>query len=105
ELAAGHTLKANNITLTADDPTWIPIFQERQLGQVMIRGTLDATGYGGSTIDGTGQAGGKVALYGANSVFLASSGVIDASTTHADERGGDVTIGIGWDAKSKIWLQ
>ncbi|WP_354174828.1 filamentous haemagglutinin family protein [Bradyrhizobium sp. LA6.1] len=105
ELAAGHTLKANNITLTADDPTWIPIFQERQLGQVIIRGTLDATGYGGSTIDGTGQAGGKVALYGANSVFLASSGVIDASTTHADERGGDVTIGIGWDAKSKIWLQ
>lgn len=105
ELAAGHTLKANAISLTADDPTWVPIFAEKQLGQVKIRGRIDATGYSGSTLDGTGQAGGKVALYGANSVFLASSGMIDASTTHTDERGGDVTIGIGWDAKSKIWLQ
>lgn len=105
ELAAGHTLKANAISLTADDPTWVPIFAEKQLGQVKIRGRIDATGYSGSTLDGTGQAGGKVALYGANSVFLASSGVIDASTTHTDERGGDVTIGIGWDAKSKIYLQ
>lgn len=105
ELAAGHTLKANAISLTADDPTWVHIFAEKQLGQIVIAGTLDATGYSGSTLDGTGQAGGKVALYGANSVFLASSGMIDASTTHTDERGGDVTIGIGWDAKSKIWLQ
>lgn len=105
ELAAGHTLKANAISLTADDPTWVHIFAEKQLGQVKIRGRIDATGYSGSTLDGTGQAGGKVALYGANSVFLASSGMIDASTTHTDERGGDVTIGIGWDAKSKIWLQ
>ena len=31
--------------------------------------------------------------------------MIDASTTHADERGGDVTVGIGWGAKSKIFLQ
>ncbi|MET4084738.1 filamentous hemagglutinin family protein [Bradyrhizobium sp. LA7.1] len=105
ELTAGHTLKANAITLTADDTAWDSGDASNQFGQVKIRGRIDATGYGGSTLDGTGQAGGKVALYGANSVFLASSGVIDASTTHTDERGGDVTIGIGWDAKSKIWLQ
>ncbi|MFK4497503.1 hypothetical protein ABIF86_001794 [Bradyrhizobium japonicum] len=105
ELAAGHTLKANAITLTADDTGWDSGDASKQFGQVKIRGRIDATGYGGSTLDGTGQAGGKVALYGANSVFLASSGVIDASTTHTGERGGDVTIGIGWDAKSKIWLQ
>ncbi|WP_445221044.1 filamentous hemagglutinin family protein [Bradyrhizobium sp. Pa8] len=105
ELTAGHTLKANAITLTADDTAWDSGDASKQFGQVKIRGRIDATGYSGSTLDGTGQAGGKVALYGANSVFLASSGVIDASTTHTDERGGDVTIGIGWDAKSKIWLQ
>ncbi|MBR0838980.1 filamentous hemagglutinin family protein [Bradyrhizobium liaoningense] len=105
ELLAGHTLKANAITLTADDTAWDSGDASKQFGQVKIRGRIDATGYGGKTIDGSGQAGGKVGLYGANSVFLASSGVIDASTAHADERGGDVTIGIGWDAKSKIWLQ
>jgi filamentous hemagglutinin family protein len=105
ELAAGHTLKANAVTLTADDAAWDGSDASKQFGQVKIRGLIDATGYGGKTADGTGQAGGQVALYGANAVFLASSGVIDASTTHADERGGDVTIGIGWDAKSKIYLQ
>lgn len=105
ELTAGHTLKANAITLTADDTAWDSGDASKQFGQVKIRGRIDATGYSGGTLDGTGQAGGKVALYGANSVFLASSGMIDASTTHTDERGGDVTIGIGWDAKSKIWLQ
>lgn len=105
ELAAGHTLKANAVTLTADDAAWDGSDASKQFGQVKIRGLIDATGYGGKTADGTGQAGGQVALYGANAVLLASSGVIDASTTHADERGGDVTIGIGWDAKSKIYLQ
>jgi filamentous hemagglutinin family protein len=105
ELAAGHTLKANAVTLTADDSAWDSSDASKQFGQVKIRGLIDATGYGGKTADGTGQAGGQVALYGANAVLLASSGVIDASTTHADERGGDVIIGIGWDAKSKIYLQ
>ncbi|MBR0964138.1 filamentous hemagglutinin family protein [Bradyrhizobium diazoefficiens] len=105
ELQQGHTLKANAITLTADDAAWDSGDASKQFGQVKIRGLVDATGYGGTTADGTGQAGGQVALYGANSVFLASSGVIDASTTHTDERGGDVTIGIGWSANSKIWLQ
>lgn len=104
ELLQNHTLKANFVALTADDTAW-DSDPAKQFGQIKIRGRIDATGYGGTTLDGTRQAGGKVGLYGANSVFLASSGVIDASTTHADERGGDVTIGIGWDAKSKIWLQ
>ncbi|KQT03020.1 MULTISPECIES: filamentous haemagglutinin family protein [unclassified Bradyrhizobium] len=105
ELEAGHTLKANAVTLTADDAAWDSSDASKQFGQVKIRGLIDATGYGGKTADGTGQTGGQVALYGANAVLLASSGVINASTTHADERGGDVTIGIGWDAKSKIYLQ
>lgn len=105
ELAAGHILKANAVMLTADDAAWDSSDASKQFGQVKIRGLIDATGHGGKTADGTGQAGGQVALYGANAVLLASSGVIDASTTHADERGGDVTIGIGWDAKSKIYLQ
>lgn len=104
ELLQNHTLKANSVALTADDTAW-DSNPDKQFGQIKIRGRIDATGYGGTTLDGTRQAGGKVGLYGANSVFLASSGVIDASTTHADERGGDVTIGIGWDAKSKIYLQ
>lgn len=104
ELLQNHTLKANSVALTADDTAW-DSNPDKQFGQIKIRGRIDATGYGGTTLDGTRQAGGKIGLYGANSVFLASSGVIDASTTHADERGGDVTIGIGWDAKSKIYLQ
>lgn len=104
ELLQNHTLKANSVALTADDTAW-DSNPDKQFGQIKIRGRIDATGYGGTTLDGTRQAGGKVGFYGANSVFLASSGVIDASTTHADERGGDVTIGIGWDAKSKIYLQ
>lgn len=105
ELLEGHTLKANAVTLTADDTAWDSGDASKQFGQVKIRGRIDATGYGGTTLDGTGQAGGQVGLYGANSVFLAGSGVIDASTTHADERGGDVVMGIGWDSKSKIYLQ
>jgi filamentous hemagglutinin family protein len=104
ELLENHTLKAHSVTLTADDATW-GSGPKQQFGQIKLRGRIDATGYSGNTLDGTGQAGGQVALYGANSVFLASSGVIDASTLHADERGGDVVIGIGWAAKSKIFLQ
>ncbi|MGX1321701.1 filamentous hemagglutinin family protein [Bradyrhizobium sp. USDA 377] len=104
ELLQDHTLKAHDITLTADDPSWSSD-PSRQSGQIKIRGRIDATGYGGYSLDGNGQAGGKVSLYGANAVLLASSGVIDASTAHADERGGDVTVGISWAAKSKIFLQ
>ncbi|HEV2156685.1 filamentous haemagglutinin family protein [Bradyrhizobium sp.] len=105
ELAAGHTLKANVITLTADDPTWIPIFAEKQLGQVIIAGTLDADGYFGKTADGTGQAGGQIGLFGRNAVVLKSTAQLLARTTHADERGGDVLIGTAWSAAGKIDLQ
>lgn len=105
ELAAGHTLKANAISLTADDPTWIPIFAEKQLGQVIIAGTLDADGYSGKTADGTGQAGGQIGLFGRNAVVLKSTAQLLARTAHADERGGDVMIGTAWSAASKIDLQ
>lgn len=90
-LSQGHTLKAHDITLTADDAT-------SGNGRVVIGGLIDATGYSGKTLDGNGQAGGQVGLYGANAVVLTETGVIDASTTHADERGGDVMLGVSWDA-------
>lgn len=105
ELAAGHTLKANAISLTADDPTWVPIFAEKQLGQVVIAGTLDADGYSGKTADGTGQAGGQIGLFGRNAVVLKSTAQLLARTSHSDERGGDVMIGTAWSAASKIDLQ
>lgn len=105
ELAAGHTLKANAISLTADDPTWVPIFAEKQLGQVVIAGALDADGYSGKTADGTGQAGGQIGLFGRNAVVLKSTAQLLARTSHSDERGGDVMIGTAWSAASKIDLQ
>jgi hypothetical protein len=101
-LSQGHTLKANAITLTADDPTWSDATGHN--GHVAIAGLIDASGYGGNTADGSGQAGGQVSLYGANAVTLFSTGVINASTSHADERGGDVTIGIGTKANGLIDL-
>lgn len=99
-LSQGHTLKANSITLTADDPTWTGDDLSAAFGRVIIAGTLDASGYAGKTADGTGQAGGQVRLYGANEVTLDTTGLIDASTAHSDERGGDVTIGISWNAST-----
>ena len=105
DLAAGHTLKANTITLTADDPTWVSIFAPKQLGQVIIEGTVDASGYAGNTADGTGQAGGQVGLFGYNAVVLTGTGQILARTAHSDERGGDVMIGTAWAAASNIDLQ
>lgn len=99
-LSQGHTLKANSITLTADDPTWASDDLSAAFGRVIIAGTLDASGYAGKTADGTGQAGGQVRLYGANEVTLDTTGLIDASTAHSDERGGDVTIGISWNANT-----
>lgn len=99
-LSQGHTIKANSITLTADDPTWTSDDLSAAFGRVIIAGTLDASGYAGKTVDGTGQAGGQVRLYGANEVTLDTTGRIDASTAHSDERGGDVTIGISWNANT-----
>ncbi|MBV9979787.1 MAG: filamentous hemagglutinin family protein, partial [Bradyrhizobium sp.] len=104
-LAENHTLKANAITLTADDATWVANDANQQFGQIIIGGVIDASGYGGWTGDGVGQAGGRVGIYAANSVTLGSASVINASTTHADERGGDVTVAIGWGANGKIFLQ
>lgn len=103
-LSEGHTLKANSVTLTADDQTWNSSDPTQQLGRIVIAGMIDASGYAGTTADGTGQAGGKVSLYAANEIDLLTTGVIDASTEHKDERGGDVTIGIGWGTKSNVGI-
>lgn len=102
-LSEGHTLKANSVTLTADDEK-LPNSDPTPFGRIVIAGTIDASGYAGKTADGTGQAGGKVNLYAANEIDLVTTGVIDASTEHKDERGGDVTIGIGWGTKSNAGI-
>lgn len=104
-LSDGHVLKAHTVVLTADDTNWDGANEAAQFGQITIAGKIDVRGYDGVTADGTGQAGGQVVLYGANQVTLAGTSEIDASTTHADERGGDVTVGIPWAAKGKIRLQ
>ncbi|QQO17699.1 filamentous hemagglutinin family protein [Bradyrhizobium diazoefficiens] len=103
-LSEGHTLKANSVTLTADDQTWNGSDPTQQFGRIVVAGTIDASGYAGKTADGTGQAGGKVNLYAANEIDLLTTGVINASTEHSDERGGDVTIAIGWGAKSNAGI-
>ncbi len=97
-LAQGHRLTANNVTLTSDD-------RSPGNGIVSIAGTIDATGYSGDSADGTGQAGGQVGLYAANAFTLADGGRILAGTAHGDERGGDVTIGLGPTATGAIDLQ
>ncbi|MFD2183682.1 filamentous haemagglutinin family protein [Rhodoplanes azumiensis] len=122
ELLEGHTLKANAVALTADGGVEVPgdgngdgtvtsgetkwiVDPTGATGRVVIAGTIDARGYDGLTVDGTGQAGGQVALWGGNAVVLTGTdggragGKILASTEHADERGGDVAIGVAWDAK------
>ncbi|TKW80392.1 MAG: filamentous hemagglutinin N-terminal domain-containing protein, partial [Bradyrhizobium icense] len=97
-LSQGHTLTANTVALTSDD-------KSSGNGIVTIAGTIDASGYSGSTANGTGQAGGQVGLYAANAVTLTGTGKILARTAHSDERGGDVIIGIGPTATGTIDLQ
>lgn len=107
ELLQGHTLKANAITLTADDNSWPTAANPNapSNGQIIIAGTVNADGYAGNTADGTGQAGGQVGLFGHNAVVLTGTGQILARSTHADERGGDVMIGTAWSAAGNIDLQ
>lgn len=97
-LSQGNTLTANTVVLTADD-------RSSGKGVISIAGTINANGYDGDTADGTGQAGGQVGLFGANAVTLTGTGKIIARTAHRDERGGDVTIGIGPTATGAIDLQ
>ena len=96
-LSAGKTLQAHTVTLVADADKAL-VADTNANGNVIIAGTIDARGYDGTTPDGTNEAGGQVGLWGANSVTLASSGAIRASTSHADQRGGDVVIGVSWKA-------
>ncbi|WP_426426237.1 filamentous haemagglutinin family protein [Bradyrhizobium genosp. A] len=102
-LSAGSALKANSIVLTADDQRWNGT--DGYNGQVTIAGKIDASGSSSDTIDGSGQAGGQVSLYGYNAVVLTAGANIDASTAHGNERGGDVVLGIGTNAAGYIDLQ
>jgi filamentous hemagglutinin family protein len=102
-LSAGSTLTANSITLTADDQSWNGTVGYN--GQVIIAGKIDASGSSTDTLNGSGQAGGQVSLYGYNAVVLTASANIDASTAHSNERGGDVVLGIGTNAAGYIDLQ
>ncbi|MCP4618176.1 MAG: filamentous hemagglutinin N-terminal domain-containing protein [Bradyrhizobium sp.] len=97
-LSQGNTLTANTVVLTADD-------KSSGNGVLSIAGTIDASGYAGNTADGSGQAGGQVGLFAANAVTLTGTGKIVARTAHSDERGGDVTIGLGPTATGAIDLQ
>ena len=101
-LSAGSTLKANSVVLTADDQRWNGADGQ---GKVIISGKIDASGSASDTIDGSGQAGGQVSLYGYNAVVLTAGAQIDASTAHGNERGGDVVLGIGTNAAGNIDLQ
>lgn len=101
-LSAGSTLKANSVVLTADDQRWNGADGQ---GKVTIAGKIDASGSASDTIDGSGQAGGQVSLYGYNAVVLNAGAQIDASTAHGNERGGDVVLGIGTNAAGYIDLQ
>ncbi|MDF0545412.1 filamentous hemagglutinin family protein [Sphingobium sp. H39-3-25] len=99
DLAEGQSLKAKNVTLTADG------------GSISIAGTLDTSGVDvtGMTADAARNAavnGGDIALWGQNGVTLASTAKLDTHTTgYADTdsrpaKAGDVTIGIGSEAAS-----
>ncbi len=82
-LAAGDTLAAASVSLTADDPA---------SQGVVIAGTINTTGVNG----------GAVSLYGAGGVHLTSTALIDAeatgyestSTPTLQAQGGAVTLGV-----------
>lgn len=80
ELAAGQTLKADQIHLVADAAEGA---DRDQNGWVRIAGRIDASG----------ERGGRVELYGEHGVGL--TGSIDAHGRSASQRGGQVTLGVG----------
>jgi filamentous hemagglutinin family protein len=93
DLNAGQTVRAKNVTLTADG------------GAIGIAGTIDTSGVNvaGLSADAARNAdvnGGDIALWGAAGVTLASTARLDTHTTgyaDTDSRAataGDVTIGI-----------
>jgi filamentous hemagglutinin family protein len=110
-LSAGYTLQAHTISIVADTTITnvngnVIVADTNLNGNLTIAGIIDARGEDATTSDGTNEAGGQVGLFGANSVTLVSGGQILASTSHADERGGDVTIGVSlsapWNAATHV---
>ena len=81
-LSAGSTLKANSITLTADDQRWNDT--EGHNGQIIIAGKIDASGSSTNTLDG---AGGQVSLYGYNAVVLTATATVTNSSRASSSLG------------------
>lgn len=77
-LAAGNTIKATSVALTADGGAG---GQDASGGNILIAGTIDASGVKGGTI----------ALYGKSGVDL--EGALLATGSSATKRGGTVEIG------------
>jgi filamentous hemagglutinin family protein len=83
-LAAGDTLAAASVSLTANDPA--------TSAGVIVAGTIDTTGVNG----------GAVSLYGAGGVHLTSTALVDAEATGYEStttptlqaKGGAVTLGV-----------
>ncbi len=77
QLAAGHVLRARDISLAATGGNGSADVLD---GNVVIDGTLDASG----------SKGGRVELYGRSNVSV--NGMIDAHGMAADRRGGDILL-------------
>lgn len=75
-LSSGNTLKAREVTLTADT-------SGSSGGTLTINGRIDASG----------SDGGKLRLYGQRGLTL--NGALDASARSASGRGGNVELGVG----------
>jgi filamentous hemagglutinin family protein len=88
-LSAGNTINANDVTLVADGGA---NSQQRDPdnGNIVIDGTIDASG----------EAGGSIALWGRDGVDVA--GQLLAKGRAADELGGNVTIGTSGNADGTL---
>lgn len=98
-LAAGQTIRAKSVSLTADDGA-------ANQGRIAVSGVIDTSGQSvaGLTLGAAKDIdvnGGNIAIFGKNGVSLTQTAVLDTHTSgylDADTRSakaGDVTLGIG----------
>ncbi|HTA64638.1 MAG TPA: hypothetical protein VK753_03960, partial [Xanthomonadaceae bacterium] len=88
-LSADNTLKAAAVTLVADGGAASPQYDPDN-GNVVVDGTIDASG----------SAGGNISLWGRNGVTI--DGSLLAKGSAADELGGNVTIGTSGNADGTL---